>query len=122
VTPTAAYSDILFGEKLGKHLKSNAIAIVAQGQLIGSGAGQTSRVDALQQALAKVVARGFSFDGAVLYSDAFFPFKDCAELAHQAGVRILAEPGGSIRDQETIDYCETHDMSLIFTQYRHFKH
>jgi phosphoribosylaminoimidazolecarboxamide formyltransferase/IMP cyclohydrolase len=122
LTPVAAYEDILFGEKLGKHLKSNAIAIVAGGQLIGSGAGQTSRVDALQQALAKAQAKGFSLTGAVLYSDAFFPFKDCAEIAHQAGVRILAEPGGSIRDQETIDYCETHDMSLIFTQYRHFKH
>jgi phosphoribosylaminoimidazolecarboxamide formyltransferase/IMP cyclohydrolase len=121
-TPAAAYSDILFGEKLGKHLKSNAIAVVAQGQLIGSGAGQTSRVDALKQALSKAKANGFSLDGAVLYSDAFFPFKDCAEIAHQAGIRMLAEPGGSIRDQETIDYCETHDMSLIFTQYRHFKH
>jgi phosphoribosylaminoimidazolecarboxamide formyltransferase / IMP cyclohydrolase len=121
-TPEAVYSDILFGEKLGKHLKSNAIAIVAQGQLIGSGAGQTSRVDALQQALAKANANGFPLSGAVLYSDAFFPFKDCAEIAHQAGIHILAEPGGSIRDQETIDYCETHDMSLIFTQYRHFKH
>ena len=116
------YDDIAFGEKVGKHLKSNAIAIVKNQQLIGSGAGQTSRVDALKQAIAKALEKGFSLEGAILYSDAFFPFKDCAELSLAAGIRVLAEPGGSIRDQETIEYCETHDMSLIFTQYRHFRH
>lgn len=120
--PESAWGDIAFGEKIGKHLKSNAIAIVRGQQLIGSGAGQTSRVDALKQAIQKAGERGFELEGSVLYSDAFFPFQDCAEIAHAAGIRVLAEPGGSIRDQETIDYCETHDISLIFTQYRHFKH
>jgi phosphoribosylaminoimidazolecarboxamide formyltransferase/IMP cyclohydrolase len=115
-------ADIVFGEKIGKHLKSNAIAIVKQQQLIGSGVGQTSRVDALKQSIGKARERGFSLDGAVLYSDAFFPFADSAELALEAGIKVLAEPGGSVKDQDTIDYCEKHDMCLIFTKYRHFKH
>ena len=115
-------NDIVFAEKVGKHLKSNAISIVNNLQLIGSGIGQTSRVDALVQALAKAKDKGFKLKSAVLYSDAFFPFADCAELAHQAGIEVLAEPGGSIRDQDTIDYCEKNDMCLIFTKNRHFKH
>lgn len=115
-------ADIVFAEKVGKHLKSNAIAIAKDQQLIGSGIGQTSRVDALKQALQKARDKGFAFEGSVLYSDAFFPFKDCAELAHAAGIEVLAEPGGSIRDQETIDYCEANDMCLVFTKDRHFKH
>ncbi|MEM6272321.1 MAG: bifunctional phosphoribosylaminoimidazolecarboxamide formyltransferase/IMP cyclohydrolase [Bacteroidota bacterium] len=114
--------DIVFAEKIGKHLKSNAIAIVKDQQLIGSGIGQTSRVDALNQAIAKAKAKGFDLSGSVLYSDAFFPFSDCAELAHAAGIEVLAEPGGSIRDQDTIDYCEKHSLCLVFTNYRHFKH
>ncbi len=115
-------SDVIFGEKIGKHLKSNAIAIVKQQQLIGSGVGQTSRVDALRQSIAKATERGFSLTGSVLYSDAFFPFADSAELALQAGIEVLAEPGGSVKDQETIDFCEKHGMCLIFTKYRHFRH
>lgn len=115
-------TDIVFAEKVGKHLKSNAIAIVHNLQLIGSGIGQTSRVDALNQAIAKAKDKGFELKGAVLYSDAFFPFADCAELSHAAGIEVLAEPGGSIRDQDTIDYCEQHGMCLIFTNHRHFKH
>ncbi|HEX2898447.1 MAG TPA: bifunctional phosphoribosylaminoimidazolecarboxamide formyltransferase/IMP cyclohydrolase PurH, partial [Bacteroidia bacterium] len=115
-------ADVIFGEKIGKHLKSNAIAIVKQQQLIGSGVGQTSRVDALKQSIAKARERGFALDGAVLYSDAFFPFADSAELALQAGIQVLAEPGGSVKDQETIDFCEQHGMCLIFTKYRHFRH
>ncbi|MCL4105897.1 UNVERIFIED_CONTAM: hypothetical protein GTU68_012535 [Idotea baltica] len=111
-----------FGEKVGKHLKSNAIAIVKDRQLIGSGIGQTSRVDALKQAIDKAGRMGFSMEGAVIYSDAFFPFGDCAEISHQAGIEVLAEPGGSIRDQETIDYCEQNGMCLVFTQHRRFKH
>jgi phosphoribosylaminoimidazolecarboxamide formyltransferase/IMP cyclohydrolase len=118
----ALIPDLVFAEIVGKHLKSNAIAIVRNGQLIGSGAGQTSRVDSLRQAIGKAAERGFKTEGAVLYSDAFFPFKDCAEIALAAGIKVLAEPGGSIRDQETIDYCEMHDMSLIFTNLRRFKH
>ncbi|MEM7039222.1 MAG: bifunctional phosphoribosylaminoimidazolecarboxamide formyltransferase/IMP cyclohydrolase PurH, partial [Bacteroidota bacterium] len=114
--------DVMFGERVGKHLKSNAIAIVKNQQLIGSGIGQTSRVDALQQAIAKAKAKGFDLNGAVLYSDAFFPFADCAELSHAAGIEVLAEPGGSIRDQDTVDYCENHQMCLVFTKHRHFKH
>ncbi|MBP8073457.1 MAG: bifunctional phosphoribosylaminoimidazolecarboxamide formyltransferase/IMP cyclohydrolase [Bacteroidia bacterium] len=115
-------ADVIFGEKIGKHLKSNAIAIVRQKQLIGSGVGQTSRVDALKQSIAKAGERGFSLKGAVLYSDAFFPFADSAELALKAGIEVLAEPGGSVKDQETIDFCEKHGMCLIFTKYRHFRH
>jgi phosphoribosylaminoimidazolecarboxamide formyltransferase / IMP cyclohydrolase len=115
-------ADVIFGEKIGKHLKSNAIAIVKQQQLIGSGVGQTSRVDALKQSIAKARERGFSLKGSVLYSDAFFPFADSAELALQAGIEVLAEPGGSVKDQDTIDFCEKHQMCLIFTQYRHFRH
>lgn len=115
-------ADVVFGERVGKHLKSNAIAIVKQQQLIGSGVGQTSRVDALKQGIAKAREKGFSLKGAVLYSDAFFPFADSAELALAAGIEVLAEPGGSVKDQDTIDYCEQHGMCLIFTKYRHFKH
>lgn len=114
--------DIVFAEKISKHLKSNAIAIVKNQQLIGSGIGQTSRVDALNQAIAKAKDKGFDLEGSVLYSDAFFPFADCAELSRAAGIEVLAEPGGSIRDQDTIDYCQKHNMCLIFTTYRHFKH
>jgi phosphoribosylaminoimidazolecarboxamide formyltransferase / IMP cyclohydrolase len=115
-------ADILFGEKVGKHLKSNAIAIVKQQQLIGSGVGQTSRVDALKQSIAKAQERGFDLRGSVLYSDAFFPFADSAELALAAGIEVLAEPGGSVKDQDTIDFCEQHAMCLVFTKNRHFKH
>jgi len=111
-----------FGEKVGKHLKSNAIAIVKDRQLIGSGIGQTSRVDALKQAIDKAGRMGFSLEGSVVYSDAFFPFADCAEISHKAGIEVLAEPGGSVRDQETIDYCEQNGMCLVFTQHRRFKH
>ncbi len=114
--------DIVFGEKVGKHLKSNAIAIVKDRQLIGSGVGQTSRVDALRQAIDKAGRLGFSLEGAVLYSDAFFPFADCAEISHRAGIEVLAEPGGSIRDQETINYAEANKMCVVFTKNRRFKH
>lgn len=115
-------SDAVFGEIVVKHLKSNAIAIVRNNQLIGAGLGQTSRVDALNQAIAKAKAMGFDVAGSVLASDAFFPFADCAEIADQNGIEVLVEPGGSIRDQETIDYCEAHNMCLIFSKFRHFKH
>jgi phosphoribosylaminoimidazolecarboxamide formyltransferase/IMP cyclohydrolase len=90
--------------------------------LYASGIGQTSRVDALKQAIEK--ARSFEFDlnGAVMASDAFFPFADCVEIANNAGITTVIQPGGSIKDQDSIDYCNTHDMAMVFTGYRHFKH
>ncbi|MDX2283859.1 MAG: bifunctional phosphoribosylaminoimidazolecarboxamide formyltransferase/IMP cyclohydrolase [Bacteroidia bacterium] len=118
----AELAEALFGEKVCKHLKSNAIAIVKNRQLIGAGLGQTSRIDALRQALAKAGERGFSLDGSVLVSDAFFPFADSVQTAWEHGIRVVVQPGGSMRDDETVQFCETHDMCLIFTGLRHFKH
>ncbi|MCL4160250.1 UNVERIFIED_CONTAM: hypothetical protein GTU68_038793, partial [Idotea baltica] len=121
--PTEAeLADVVFGEKVCKHLKSNAIAIVKDQQLIGSGIGQTSRIDALKQAILKAEEKGFDLKGAVLASDAFFPFADSVELAHSKGIEVVVQPGGSIKDEDTINFCETHDMCLIFTGLRHFKH
>lgn len=119
---TTELQDVLFGDKVVKHLKSNAIAIVKNGQLIGSGVGQTSRIDALAQAIQKAKDKGFDLKGSVLASDAFFPFSDGVETAHKAGVEVVVEPGGSIRDDDTINFCENQSMCLIFTGTRHFKH
>ena len=115
-------ADLLFANLIAKHLKSNAIALVKNKQLVGKGCGQTSRVDSLRQALEK--ARQFKFDlnGAVMASDAFFPFGDCVEMGHQAGITAFIQPGGSIRDQDSIDYCKEHQLTLILTGQRHFKH
>jgi phosphoribosylaminoimidazolecarboxamide formyltransferase/IMP cyclohydrolase len=121
--PTAAQqADLLFAIKAVKHLKSNAIALAANRQLIGIGTGQTSRIDAMQQALDK--ARRFNFDTAkaVLASDAFFPFADGVALAADAGIRAIAQPGGSMRDQESIDFCNNAGIAMVFTGLRHFKH
>jgi phosphoribosylaminoimidazolecarboxamide formyltransferase/IMP cyclohydrolase len=121
--PTAAQqADLLFAIKAVKHLKSNAIALAASQQLIGIGTGQTSRIDAMQQALDK--ARRFNFDlsNAVLASDAFFPFADGVSLAAEAGIRAIAQPGGSLRDQESIDFCNSAGIAMVFTGFRHFKH
>ena len=115
-------SDIVFGEKVCKHLKSNAIAIVKDRQLIGSGVGQTSRIDALKQAVGKAKAMKFELEGATLASDAFFPFADSVEFAKTHGIDVVVQPGGSIRDDKTVDFCEKHNMCLIFTGVRHFKH
>jgi phosphoribosylaminoimidazolecarboxamide formyltransferase/IMP cyclohydrolase len=115
-------SDILFAIKAVKHLKSNTIVLAKGKQLIGCGMGQTSRVDALKQAIVKAHAFGFDTTGAVMASDAFFPFADCVEIAHQAGIRAVIEPGGSIRDGDSIKFCDEHDMSMVFTGVRHFKH
>lgn len=114
--------DLLFANKIVKHSKSNAIVLAKGEQLFASGVGQTSRVDALKQAIAK--ARSFNFDlrGAVMASDAFFPFADCVEIAHEAGIDAVIQPGGSIRDQETIDFCVAHNMAMVLTGARHFKH
>jgi phosphoribosylaminoimidazolecarboxamide formyltransferase/IMP cyclohydrolase len=115
-------ADAIFGDTVCKHLKSNAIAIVKDGQLIGSGIGQTSRIDAMKQAVQKAKDKGFELKGSVLASDAFFPFADSVELAHSHGIEVVVQPGGSVRDADTIKFCETHDMCLIFTGIRHFKH
>ncbi len=114
--------DIIFGDKVCKHLKSNAIALVKDGQLIGSGVGQTSRIDALKQALAKAEHHGFDVKGSVLASDAFFPFSDSVELAYSQGIEVVVQPGGSKRDQDTIQFCEKQNMCLVLTGVRHFKH
>lgn len=121
VTPEQV-ADLLFANKIVKHSKSNAIVLAKNGMLLASGVGQTSRVDALKQAIEK--ARGFGFDlnGAVMASDAFFPFADCVEIAHQAGVDAVIQPGGSIRDKDSVDYCNANGVAMVTTGIRHFKH
>ncbi len=118
----AEIEDMVFANKIVKHSRSNAIVLAKGKQLCASGIGQTSRVDALKQAIEK--ARSFNFDlnGAVLASDAFFPFKDCVELAHEAGITAIVQPGGSVRDQESIDCCNENGISMVFTGFRHFRH
>ncbi|MCD6062653.1 MAG: purH [Flavipsychrobacter sp.] len=118
----AEKEDLVFANIVCKHLKSNAIALVKDKQLIGKGCGQTSRIDALRQALDKSKQFGFSLQGAVLASDAFFPFDDCAKMADEAGIKAIIQPGGSMRDNDTIQYCKDHGMALVLTQTRHFKH
>ncbi len=114
--------ELLFAARCVKHLKSNAIALVKERQLIGMGCGQPSRVDALRQAIAKARAFGFDLRGAVMASDAFFPFPDCVEIAHEAGITAILQPGGSIKDQESIRACDERDMAMVFTGIRHFRH
>lgn len=121
--PSAAETaDLLLANIAVKHLKSNAIALVRNNRLAGMGAGQTSRVDALKQAINKSARFGFDLQGAVMASDAFFPFPDCVELAHQAGITAVIQPGGSVRDKESVDYCDAAGMSMVMTGQRHFKH
>ena len=115
-------SDLLFANKLVKHSKSNAITIVKDKQLCASGVGQTSRVDALKHAIAKACSFKFDLNGAVMASDAFFPFPDCVEIAKEAGITAVIQPGGSIKDQLSVDYCDEHNMSMVKTGIRHFKH
>lgn len=115
-------ADLLFANKIVKHSKSNAIVLAKNRQLCASGVGQTSRVDALRQAIEKAHSFNFDLNGAVMASDAFFPFADCVEIAHQAGVDAVIQPGGSVRDQDTIDYCNAHDVAMVMTGIRHFKH
>jgi phosphoribosylaminoimidazolecarboxamide formyltransferase/IMP cyclohydrolase len=116
------FEDLIFANIIVKHSKSNAIVIAKNRQLCASGIGQTSRVDAMKQAIEKAGAFGFDLKGAVMASDAFFPFADSVELAHKAGITAIVEPGGSVRDQDSIDYCSTHDVAMVFTGIRHFKH
>ena len=114
--------DLLFASKICKHTKSNTIVLAKNKQLCASGTGQTSRVDALNQSITKATHFNFDLNGAVMASDAFFPFPDCVEIAHQAGINAVIQPGGSIKDQLSIDYCDNHKMSMVFTGIRHFKH
>lgn len=114
--------DLIFASKCVKHLKSNGIALVKDQQLVAMGCGQTSRVDALKQAIAKAKAFNLSVDGAVMASDAFFPFNDCVDIAHQAGINAVIQPGGSIKDKDSIDFCDDHNMTMVTTGIRHFKH
>jgi phosphoribosylaminoimidazolecarboxamide formyltransferase/IMP cyclohydrolase len=114
--------DLEFAAKLVKHTKSNTIVFAKNNQLCASGTGQTSRVDALNQAITKAKAFGFDLNGAVMASDAFFPFPDCVEIAHKEGVNAVVQPGGSIKDKLSIDYCNAKKMAMYFTGTRHFKH
>jgi len=118
----AQKEDLLFANIVCKHLKSNAIALVKNKQLLGKGCGQTSRIDALRQALDKAKQFGFSTQGAAMASDAFFPFDDCVRMAHEAGIQAIIQPGGSVRDNDSIQYCKQQNMVLVITQTRHFKH
>ncbi len=115
-------TDMLFANKIVKHSKSNAIVLAKGGQLYASGVGQTSRVDALKQAIAKAESFGFNLSGAVMASDAFFPFADCVEIAHKAGITAVIQPGGSIRDNDSIAYCNDNGIAMVTTGIRHFKH
>jgi phosphoribosylaminoimidazolecarboxamide formyltransferase/IMP cyclohydrolase len=115
-------NDLLFANKIVKHVKSNTIVLAKGNQLLACGAGQTSRVDALTQAIHKAKSFGFDLKGAVMSSDAFFPFPDCVEIADNAGITSVIQPGGSIKDELSIDYCNEHEMSMVFTGNRHFKH
>jgi phosphoribosylaminoimidazolecarboxamide formyltransferase/IMP cyclohydrolase len=114
--------DMVFASKICKHTKSNTIVFAKNNQLVASGTGQTSRVDALRQAVDKAAAFKFSLKGAVMASDAFFPFPDCVELAKNAGISAVVQPGGSIKDQESIDYCNANGLAMVTTGIRHFKH
>jgi phosphoribosylaminoimidazolecarboxamide formyltransferase/IMP cyclohydrolase len=114
--------DLLFANKIVKHTRSNAIVLVKNKQLVASGVGQTSRVDALKQAIAKAGEFKFDLSGAVMASDAYFPFADSVEIAHHAGITAIIQPGGSVRDQDSIDYCRKHGLAMVFTGTRHFKH
>ncbi|BAO55426.1 bifunctional phosphoribosylaminoimidazolecarboxamide formyltransferase/IMP cyclohydrolase [Nonlabens marinus] len=114
--------DLLFASKICKHTKSNTIVLAKGKQLCASGTGQTSRVDALNQAIHKAKSFNFDLDGAVMASDAFFPFPDCVEIADNAGITAVIQPGGSIKDQLSIDYCNKNDIAMVFTGTRHFKH
>ena len=121
-TTKTQMDDLIFASKICKHTKSNAIVLVKDKQLLGAGCGQTSRVDALKQAIVKAKKFGFSLENSVMASDAFFPFPDCVEIAHQEGVKAVIQPGGSKNDHLSIDYCNKNNISMILTGNRHFKH
>ncbi|MEO7961409.1 MAG: bifunctional phosphoribosylaminoimidazolecarboxamide formyltransferase/IMP cyclohydrolase PurH, partial [Ginsengibacter sp.] len=114
--------DLIFANIVCKHLKSNAIAIVKDKQLIGKGCGQTSRIDALKQSIQKAAQFGFDLKGSAVASDAFFPFDDCVKIAHEAGITAFIQPGGSIRDKDSIEYCKANNLIMVLTGMRHFRH
>ena len=116
------YEDLVFANKIVKHSRSNAIVLAKNRQLCASGIGQTSRVDALRQAVEKASAFGFDLNGAVMASDAYFPFADSVEIAGRAGITAIVQPGGSVRDKDSIDYCNKNGLAMVFTGIRHFKH
>jgi phosphoribosylaminoimidazolecarboxamide formyltransferase/IMP cyclohydrolase len=118
----AEKTDLVFANLVCKHLKSNAIALVKNRQLVGKGCGQTSRIDALRQAVEKAKQFRFDLKGAVMASDAFFPFNDCVQLGDEAGITAFIQPGGSIRDKDSIEYCKEHNLAMVITGLRHFKH
>lgn len=118
----AELADLVFANKIVKHTKSNTIVLAKNKQLIASGVGQTSRVDALKQAIEKAANFGFNTKGAVMASDAFFPFPDCVQIAHEAGINTVVQPGGSVKDNDSIEYCDLNNMAMVFTGIRHFKH
>ncbi len=123
VSPDEAIkAELIFASKVCKHTKSNTIILSKDGQMLASGVGQTSRVDALKQAIEKAKSFGLDLQGAVMASDAFFPFPDCVEIAEKEGIKSVIQPGGSIKDQLSIDFCDEHGMSMVFTGFRHFKH
>ncbi|MCD4666164.1 MAG: bifunctional phosphoribosylaminoimidazolecarboxamide formyltransferase/IMP cyclohydrolase [Bacteroidales bacterium] len=123
ISPTEyELTDLFFANKIVKHTKSNTIVLAKGKQLCASGVGQTSRIDALKQAIVKANEFGFDLQGAVMASDAFFPFSDSVEIAHKAGISAVIQPGGSIRDQDSIDFCNKNNISMVFTGFRHFKH
>ena len=122
-TPSQAETNaLLFASKICKHTKSNTIILAVDGQMLSSGVGQTSRVDALKQAIEKAKSFGFELKNSVMASDAFFPFPDCVEIAHGQGIAAVIQPGGSIKDQDSVDFCNEHNMTMVFTGFRHFKH
>ncbi len=121
-TTAAEKMDLSFANLIAKHLKSNAIALVKNRQLIGKGCGQTSRIDSLRQSIEKAKQFNFDLTGASLGSDAFFPFDDCVQIAHAAGIASFIQPGGSIRDNDSIAYCKAHNLAMVITGLRHFKH
>jgi phosphoribosylaminoimidazolecarboxamide formyltransferase/IMP cyclohydrolase len=121
-TTAAEKEDLIFANIVCKHLKSNAIALVKHKQLLGKGCGQTSRIDALRQSIDKAKQFSFDLNGAVLSSDAFFPFDDCVKIAHAAGINAFIQPGGSIRDKDSIAYCKENSLAMVLTGQRHFKH
>jgi phosphoribosylaminoimidazolecarboxamide formyltransferase/IMP cyclohydrolase len=122
-TPSAdQVRDLLFANIVVKHSRSNTIVLAKNNRLIAAGVGQTSRVDALRQAIEKANSFGLSLEGAVMASDAFFPFPDCVEIADKAGITAVIQPGGSKKDQDSIDYCDAHGLTMVFTGNRHFRH
>jgi phosphoribosylaminoimidazolecarboxamide formyltransferase / IMP cyclohydrolase len=122
VPTSTELTDLEFANKVVKHTKSNTIVLAKNNQLCASGVGQTSRVDSLKQAIEKARNFGFDLTGAVMASDAFFPFPDCVEIAQKAGITAVVQPGGSIRDKDSVEYCDNNNMAMVLTGVRHFKH